>query len=438
MIRGIVGILVLFAFFVALDVIVRATGSSQPAEKRYTAPAKRAPLTLGINRIAYVTDRLEIVTVDPDGSNPEEISGGGGRFLWPTWSPDGRMLAYSAVLGGGRDIQQVLFALDLASGETHELHAAERGLATMVAAETPHYVMWSPDSSHLAFLGATGKGLMLYLDDLSDGESPREAIDQAPLYFDWSPDSRLLLVHRGAGHYLIDVEDGVAEELPLGTKATGYRAPGWKPTGEKFAYISTDGFGGFGLYTYGVDARDRTLVGQVPPNAAFVWSPDAENIAATSPETAIFLPPLDLVLYQRVRIYGVDGTRGLPDIEENVVAFFWSPDSTKLAYVTLADEPGVFRWNILEVSDGHRRSLVDFRPSLGQLTILRYFDQYAYSHKLWSPDSSSLVFSGTLSDLGFSASFDETANERIVVVGTGIIPTVDVIAQGNLAVWSHR
>ena len=90
------------------------------------------------------------------------------------------------------------------------------------------------------------------------------------------------------------------------------------------------------------------------------------------------------------------------------MAYFWSPDGSRLAYVALSKKAGILRWTVLNVVNGERWPLVDFIPSRDQLTIFQFFDQYAYSHSPWSPDSRSLVFAGKLVDgaVPVSATYD--------------------------------
>jgi hypothetical protein len=63
----------------------------------------------------------------------------------------------------------------------------------------------------------------------------------------------------------------------------------------------------------------------------------------------------------------------------------------------------VFRWNVLTVADGSSRGVVDFTPSSPQITLFQFFDQFAYSHTTWSPDSDALVFAGTMTGGAISA-----------------------------------
>ena len=84
---------------------------------------------------------------------------------------------------------------------------------------------------------------------------------------------------------------------------------------------------------------------------------------------------------------------------------------------------------------------MDFIPSREQLTMFQFFDQYAYSHSLWSPDGRSLVFAGKLVDRAksaFATSDVARQGSHIIVVGTDSDPSTQTIANGILAFWSPQ
>ena len=59
-------------------------------------------------------------------------------------------------------------------------------------------------------------------------------------------------------------------------------------------------------------------------------------------------------------------------------------------------------WKYVDRAGGGPLELVDFLPSPEFLTLLFFFDQYAYSNSVWSPDSSQITFSGILGGTGLS------------------------------------
>jgi TolB protein len=102
--------------------------------------------------------------------------------------------------------------------------------------------------------------------------------------------------------------------------------------------------------------------------------------------------------------------------DDLVIAFFWSPDGRYIAYFTVAEtddstiqagisgktnqagkpnlqEEDLFLevW-LADTLDGSVRRLRAFEPTnIFVFQFLPFFDQYSLSHRIWSPDSSSLV-----------------------------------------------
>ena len=426
--------LLLLSAAVVIVAVLRHNGGT-PSSGELVAP------DIAVDRIAYVGLDSLVRTVNPDGSDEVRVGPDEGYFTWPTWSPDGRNLAFSGVIDvGAGEPQAVLYASETLTETLRELHFGEPGLTGLVAQGAPHYPFGSPDSSRLAFVGVSRQGLTLYVDDLGTDAGPKFMLyGGGPLWIDWSPDSSSLLVHRGRDLFLVDVENAVAAVLPVVSDGGGYFVPAWKPFGDTITFVSGNQSDGYGLYTSGRDAVDGNLLDEVPENAAFLWSPGGQFLAVTgsSPEI-VFHGTHILRVYERVDLYTAEGSRHPVEIQESVVAFFWSPDSTKLAYVTLGASPGAMRWKILDVVDGTSWPLVDFLPSADQWTVFSYFDQYAHSHSLWSPDSGSMVFAGRIATGALSASLTQHPADHILVLATYANATPQVIADGYLAFWSPR
>ena len=99
--------------------------------------------------------------------------------------------------------------------------------------------------------------------------------------------------------------------------------------------------------------------------------------------------------YDRLALLDADSTAERVLIEEPMLCFFWSPDGSKIAYITPSEEAeGSVRWAVLDLESDETSYLVDFLPSREMLTMFMFFDQYGQSHSLWSPDGSKILFAG--------------------------------------------
>ena len=90
--------------------------------------------------IAFISDRggsPQIYVMDVSGANQRPLAARGGHADSPSWSPDGRYIAFT--YGGAGSFQ--IFVSDIASGQLVQLTSHGRN-------ESP---TWSPDGRHLAF-----------------------------------------------------------------------------------------------------------------------------------------------------------------------------------------------------------------------------------------------------------------------------------------------
>ena len=135
------------------------------------------------------------------------------------------------------------------------------------------------------------------------------------------------------------------------------------------------------LYVARADGSRRRELSSTLGNAAFLWSPLGDQLALGHSST-----PDDPFL-EELRLIDAVSEEETVLVQRPIVAFFWSPDATKIAYVSLNDSEDNLQWRVIDVASGADRELVDFIPSSDQLTWYAFFDQYAQSHRVWSPDS---------------------------------------------------
>ena len=433
--RRYVGIVLLVVALVVLAVLGSRGG--------FAGSGDLWPPEFSVDRIAVVGPDAQIRSYRPDGSGERLISQGEGFFTWPTWSPDGRSIVFSGVVRdpAGEPIAK-LFSYDGATGVSSTVHQGSPGFPGLLADGVVHYPLWSPDSSKLAFVAVTREhGLSLYLDDVHADQDPEFVLDRGPLWMSWSADSSTLAVHRARDHFLVSVADGLLLER-IGLDSDSYRVPAWRPGEPELTLLRQTGGSAYGLYLAPVTPAGivvRPPISDAGLGAAFLWSSSGAHLAVADNVTPIRYRGKIMYVYRQLRVLDAASFGQAASVSDNVLAYFWSPDGSKIAYAVLADVHGAMRWTILDVSTGVTSELVGFIPSADQLTMFQFFDQYAYSHRVWSPDSRYLVFAGRLSEeadtVGINAQ-PRGRSSQIYIIDTGPARSVKTVADGVLGFWS--
>ena len=414
-----------------------------------TAPAVTSEPTAApaagpaVNRIVIVNGDGQVETLTPDGQDRRVLTSRGNSvfFQFPAWSPDGQRLAVIASrLGGGG-----IYVLPDVVGADN----VPESQVYFSAEETPIYLYWSPDGANLAFLANQGRNQMgLKIIDGDGARDSRLLATGAPFYWDWSADSRQLLVHAGedsgrSSLALIDV-DGQTQADNLATPGI-FQAPGIAPGGRYWAFAE-DSNGRSALVIVDTQTGERRAFEQSDA-LSLSWSPTGDQLAFTNgaPDSPHFWGPL------RVLDVASGQTRLLA--RQTVLAYFWSPDGRSIAFITVNGDPqdggvnalaktrqltrqtrpaqqlgqGFLTLSVVDVATGEGLRLLDFQPTGVFLTqFLPFFDQYALSHRLWSPDSRALVLPVV----------EETGNWVLVVPAAGGRPFH--LAEGDVAFWSQQ
>ncbi|MFQ5796592.1 MAG: TolB family protein [Candidatus Bipolaricaulia bacterium] len=416
-------------------------------------PHSTAGQTEATNRIAYIGSDGNVYTVKVDGTDTQALTtdalisrtGTGVTYLYPTWSPGSRHLAFVGTrTQGGRTVQANLYVAPVDGGNRITAFASQQSF--------PFYLYWAPDNQQIAFLTQETSGLFLRLG-YRDPERQHRILEQGnPFYLSWSPDSQKLLFHiGGAARFSSQARLSVLEVADEGQLVTLpdlpalFQAPAWSPGGDRTLFAAQQGAGSDILVVADVQGQAQQRLLNFEGIIAFGWSPSGNQVAYIVAAD----PTLGLIgLLSRIRADGTDRRR-LAD--EPVMAFFWSPDARKIAYLVPSlgpsqPEPEPFvpaamgtataqqgelllTWHVVELEGEFSRSLVTFRPSNDFLLYLSFFDQYAQSLTFWSPSSRYLIYSGR----------GEDGREGIWVIDTTQDkPTPQFLVEGTMATWSWR
>ena len=351
--------------------------------------------TMPVARIAYVTSEGGIATISASGGQPTIIASppttsddgrAPRRYAWPAWAPDGQRLAFMA------------YDRDGAAGAVYVASAdGQRRVTVYESADGyPIYLDWAPDSENLALVVGGNETRRLLLTPADGASQPRQLSVGRRVFSAWSPDSQSLLIHVDdvvfgdalSQIYLIPIApDGVAERIDV--DGNNFRAPAWSPAATYQAIAGDNGVGTSALFLRDPDGVLRRFedTGSAP---AMVWSPDGQHLAWLDGQAAPFL-------YQTLHVADLARPARRQVVDEPLFAFFWSPDSTRLAYLTLDSANRSLNWRVVP-ADGSSaaRTVVTFQPTREFVHLLTAFDQFSQSVGVWSPDSQSLLFAGWL------------------------------------------
>ncbi|MCA9864855.1 MAG: PD40 domain-containing protein [Anaerolineales bacterium] len=410
-------------------------------------PLAELPTTPTVNRIAIVNQDGQIETMAPTGADRRVLTLESDRtsFQFPTWSPDGKQVAIIGTQGSSGAIYLLDDVARTGTLRDHQLYYRVN--------ESPIYLFWSPDNQNLGFLANRPRESLSLNVIAGDGTTDsRQLATGNPFYWDWSDDGRQILAHagsRGTDNTLavigLDGETGANNLAIPGV----FQAPGIGRDGRYWAFAEQSGGGLSSLVVVDTQTGARSTHQQVG-STALSWSPTRDQIAFTKGTISghPYWGPL----------YILDVATGEERVisTRTVLAFFWSPDGRQIAFITIASDienegiyaetmdksrsmgrlvslpdaqfgQGFLTLSVFDIEAGEGLRLLDFEPTLPYLAqFLPYFDQYALSHRVWSPDSQALVLPVR----------EETGNSILIVPTVGGRPYS--LAAGDIAFWSHN
>jgi len=349
----------------------------------------------GSCRLVFVGEDGDLYQAGSE-ENPERLTCGWhdtddrGRlyYVWPSYSPDGNHVACFGVRPGD-DPEAGLYAVAQDGVSMHEIWRMNSA--------APICESWSADSTRIALLLQSEQGLRLEMADIQHPGSTVELESGSPLFWAWSPAQRLIAVHSGGSRSvceearltIFDTDDGCEPIVRL--QPGEFRTPAWSPDGKRLAYIDASDGRQECLAFYRLDDGVSEIVRPVEGHSALLWSPDGRYLAISEAlgETPHMFTGVSLVDVRTGRTEVIN--------DDNVVGFFWSPCSRRLVSITFNDAGGM-QWSVFDMM-GRRRTLdVRFYPTRELVYFCWFFDQFASSHPLVSPDGQSLTFAGHVTD----------------------------------------
>jgi TolB protein len=394
--------------------------------------------------ICYIDPDGNVAVVDGKGGSPRQLSSGAGthgdRSVYdaaPAWSPDARHVAFAQITlsSAGDLLDASLIATDAAGVSRQSLLTGTR--------VQPFYIFWAPDSRNISLLSQVQGEDTLELGIAVAGQagSYRRVDRGQPYYWAWLKNGKGILAHTNIG---LDGKDGerlsmldldaTAPRSDLPVDKGLFQAPDVSADGRSVAYATNDEEG-FKLHVRSLDSAKERILARDSGGAFFSFSPTGSRLAYLAARVA---QPVPLGTLNVVDVRGNLGVRTVD--QQPVLAFWWSPDGSRLAFLVpvtdggvdplFLDQPGslVMQMMGLDAATGRTWPIARFPVSRGFLGTLPFFDQYQRSSSIWSPDGRRIVFTAE-SAAGTAALFvvpaDGTTKPRM-------------LAAGDFASWSPR
>lgn len=197
-------------------------------------PRLPAPFGLAANGVVAYSQGDDIYTVDPTTGARQAIVTGPDVDFEPRWSLDGTRLAFfrASATGDALVIVDPKRPEDLVTTEDFVLADSDS-------------VAWSPDGRSILFRAQHEGSKAVFIVDVPSGEAKPLALDfEAESAYWRPPDGRQLMVLGGVETdrhlYLLTLEDGSLEEVPLHEGTGPIRSSGWTSDGQRFVYQRGD------------------------------------------------------------------------------------------------------------------------------------------------------------------------------------------------------
>jgi Tol biopolymer transport system component len=270
------GVARLIAALLAASALWLVVGGSAEA----AFPGKNGRIAFVRNAPVPGTDTRHIWTVNPDGSDPRQITNDPIAWqtsyyhwnIWPDWSADAQTIVFASTRSVG------FFDLWV-------MNADGTGARQLTDGNLDEFPSWSPDGRRVAFdrqpyLGANPRSSLWIVD--ADGTNAHKVdvgVNETVIEPSWSPEGERI-AYSNLGQIVTVRTDGTDRRVVTGTPGGGTaRAPNWSPDGSKLVFMGERPLGGNLYDVWIVDADGSSphrvaLLGKYP-----AWSPDGTKIS---------------------------------------------------------------------------------------------------------------------------------------------------------------
>lgn len=255
--------------------------------------------------------------------------------LSPTWAPKGTLIAFWRYSLSGAANVGGIYVVDSSGGDPRRV----------VADDNARWPSWSPDGGMVAYATETNAGSIQRVGLDGSGRRRLSAKLQGYLAFpQWSPDGKRIAFHRTVyrrfngrwrryGEIWIVNADGtrlrrIAANVPFnaGVQPVPFS---WSPTSDRLVYSGVQN-GTRDLWTARIDGRRQRLFRTRAFDSAPAWSPDGKRIAFTGKETDQARIHVLTLAGRRLTVVG-------PGFRPR-----WDPSSQRLAFIGTSAGAGVY------------------------------------------------------------------------------------------------
>ena len=228
----------------------------------------------------------EIYVMDADGNNQIRLTNHPEADFQPSWSPDGRRIAFSSNRNGGNE-------------QIYVMDSNGKNVKRLTNRASDRHPAWSPDGQTIAYSGYENE--------------------------EWVDEDEVVKVKI----YLI-APDGTNRRKLAGDIPSWDKEPAWSPDSQRIAFVSWRENLWNEIYVMDADGTNRKrLTHNMVSDRGPTWSPDGSKIAFFSVLDEDFI----------ISVMNADGTNRKNLIEEMPDGFTrtifspaWSPDGRTIAY----------------------------------------------------------------------------------------------------------